>query len=106
MSDEIQLPSLQETPGVQPGGGDLERLESVSVEVAVEIGRTHMTLGDALALAPGSIVTLDRPTDQPVDLLVNGRPIARGEVIAVDDEFGLRVTEIIRPARPGEDAEA
>jgi flagellar motor switch protein FliN/FliY len=101
MSDEIELPSLQETSGAQPGSGDLERLESVSVEVAVEIGRTQMTLGDALALAPGSIVTLDRPTDQPVDLLVNGRPIARGEVIAVDDEFGLRVTEIIRPARPG-----
>jgi flagellar motor switch protein FliN/FliY len=99
MTDEIQLPSLQETPDAHPGGGDLERLESVTVEVAVEIGRTNMSLGDALGLAPGSIVTLDRPTDQPVDLLVNGRPIARGEVIAVDEEFGLRVTEIIRPAR-------
>ena len=66
----------------------------------MEIGRTNMTLGGALALAPGSIVTLDRAADQPVDLLVNGRPIARGEVIVVDEEFGLRVTEIIRPARP------
>ena len=100
MSDEIELPSLQENPEGQPGAGDLERLESVSVEVAVEIGRTNMTLGGALALAPGSIVTLDRAADQPVDLLVNGRPIARGEVIVVDEEFGLRVTEIIRPARP------
>jgi flagellar motor switch protein FliN len=99
MSDEIQLPSLQENTEAEPGAGDLERLQSVSVEVAVEIGRTHMTLGDALALAPGSIVTLDRAADQPVDLLVNGRPIARGEVIAVDEEFGLRVTEIIRPPR-------
>jgi len=98
--DEIQLPSLQATPEPAPATGDLERLQSVSVEVAVEIGRTHMTLGDALALAPGSIVTLDRSTDEPVDLLVNGRPIARGEVIAVDEEFGLRVTEILRPARP------
>ena len=101
MSDEIELPSLQENPeGPVPGAGDLERLESVSVEVAVEIGRTNMTLGGALALAPGSIVTLDRAADQPVDLLVNGRPIARGEVIVVDEEFGLRVTEIIRPVRP------
>jgi flagellar motor switch protein FliN/FliY len=99
MSDEIQLPSLQENAEAEPGAGDLERLQSVSVEVAVEIGRTHMTLGDALALAPGSIVTLDRAADQPVDLLVNGRPIARGEVIAVDEEFGLRVTEIIRLPR-------
>ena len=99
MSDEIQLPSLQENLEGQPGSGDLDRLQSVSVEVIVEIGRTHMTLGDALALAPGSIVTLDRATDQPVDLLVNGRPIARGEVIAVDEEYGLRVTEIIRQPR-------
>ena len=53
MSDEIQLPSLQETPESHGGEGDLERLESVAVEVAVEIGRTHMTLGEALALAPG-----------------------------------------------------
>ena len=99
MSDEIQLPSLQESAEGQPGVGDLDRLQSVSVEVIVEIGRTNMTLGGALALAPGSIVTLDRATDQPVDLLVNGRPIARGEVIAVDEEFGLRVTEIIRQPR-------
>ena len=99
MTDDIELPSLQDTHEGAPSEGELERLQSVSVEVTVQIGRTHMTLGDALALAPGSIVTLDRPTDQPVDLLVNGRPIARGEVIAVDDEFGLRVTEIVRPAR-------
>jgi flagellar motor switch protein FliN len=99
MPDEIQLPSLQEFPEVPGAEGELERLESVTVEVAVEIGRTRMTLGEALALAPGSVVTLARATDQPVDLLVNGRPIARGEVIAVDEEFGLRVTEIIRPAR-------
>jgi len=99
MPDEIQLPNLQEIPETLGAEGDLERLESVTVEVAVEIGRTRMTLGEALALAPGSVVTLARATDQPVDLLVNGRPIARGEVIAVDEEFGLRVTEIIRPAR-------
>jgi flagellar motor switch protein FliN/FliY len=99
MPDEIQLPSLQEFPEAPGAEGELERLESVTVEVAVEIGRTRMTLGEALALAPGSVVTLARATDQPGDLLVNGRPIARGEVIAVDEEFGLRVTEIIRPAR-------
>ena len=98
MSDEIELPSLQENPeGPEPGAGDLERLESVSVEVAVEIGRTNMTLGGALALAPGSIVTLDRAADQPVDLLVNGRPIARGEVVVIDEEFGLRITEVTTP---------
>ncbi len=74
---------------------DLQRLHDVPVELAVEIGRTSMTIGETLALAPGSIVSLNRLAGEPVDLLVNGRPIARGEVVVVDEEFGLRVTEIV-----------
>ncbi|MEA2156273.1 MAG: flagellar motor switch protein FliN [Solirubrobacteraceae bacterium] len=74
---------------------DLQRLHDVPVELAVEIGRTTMTIGETLALGPGSIVSLNRLAGEPVDLLVNGRPIARGEVVVVDEEFGLRVTEIV-----------
>ena len=74
---------------------DLQRLHDVPVELAVEIGRTRMTIGETLALGPGSIVSLNRLAGEPVDLLVNGRPIARGEVVVVDEEFGLRVTEIL-----------
>jgi flagellar motor switch protein FliN len=74
---------------------DLQRLHDVPVELAVEIGRTRMTIGETLALGPGSIVSLNRLAGEPVDLLVNGRPIARGEVVVVDEEFGLRVTEIV-----------
>jgi flagellar motor switch protein FliN/FliY len=74
---------------------DLQRLHDVPVELAVEIGRTTMTIGETLALGPGSIVALNRLAGEPVDLLVNGRPIARGEVVVVDEEFGLRVTEIV-----------
>ena len=74
---------------------ELQRLHDVPVELAVEIGRTRMTIGETLALAPGSIVALNRLAGEPVDLLVNGRPIARGEVVVVDEEFGLRVTEIV-----------
>ena len=74
---------------------ELQRLHDVPVELAVEIGRTRMTIGETLALAPGSIVSLNRLAGEPVDLLVNGRPIARGEVVVVDEEFGLRVTEIV-----------
>jgi flagellar motor switch protein FliN/FliY len=80
---------------------DLARLHNVPVELAVEIGRTHMTIGDTLGLGPGSIITLDRMAGEPVDLLVNGRPIARGEVVVIDEEFGLRVTEVIGSAAPG-----
>jgi flagellar motor switch protein FliN/FliY len=73
---------------------DLERLRDVPVELSVEIGRTRMTIGETLGLGPGSIITLDRLAGEPVDLLVNGKPIARGEVVVIDEEFGLRVTEV------------
>ena len=74
---------------------ELERLYDVPVELAVEIGRTHMTIRETLALGPGSIVSLNRLAGEPVDLLVNGKPIARGEVVVIDEEFGLRVTEVV-----------
>jgi flagellar motor switch protein FliN/FliY len=74
---------------------ELSRLHDVPVELAVEVGRTHMTIREALALGPGSIVTLNRLAGEPVDLLVNGKPIARGEVVVIDEEFGLRVTEVL-----------
>jgi flagellar motor switch protein FliN len=76
-------------------GADLRRLSDVPMELSVEIGRTRMTVGETLQLRAGSIVTLERLAGEPVDLLVNGTPIARGEVVIVDEEFGLRVTEIL-----------
>ena len=87
---------LEAVPGAAPASGaDLTRLRNVPVELAVEIGRTRMTIGDTLGLGPGSIITLNRMAGEPVDLLVNGRPIARGEVVVIDEEFGLRVTEVV-----------
>lgn len=79
------------------GAADLGRLQNVPVELAVEIGRTRMTIGDALALGIGSVVTVGRLAGDPVDLLVNGRVIARGEVVAIEEELGLRITEIAAP---------
>ena len=81
----------------EAAGAELERLYDVPVELAVEIGRTQMTIRETLALGPGSIVTLNRLAGEPVDLLVNGKPIARGEVVVIDEEFGLRVTEVLAP---------
>ena len=100
MNDEIQLAPLQggvtaPAPSAPPKARDLERLNDVGLELTVEVGRTRMTLGQALALGPGSVITLDRLADQPVDLLVNGMPVARGEVVVIDDVFGLRVTQIV-----------
>ena len=92
--DEVRYEELQ--GGAEPAGAsaDLGRLQNVPVELAVEIGRTRMTIGEALALGPGSVVTVGRLAGDPVDLLVNGRVIARGEVVAIDEELGLRITEI------------
>src|SRR5471030_2735776 len=73
---------------------DLLRLRDVPVNLAVEIGRAKMTVGETLALRPGSIVTLDRLAEEPLDLLVNGTRIARGEVVVIDEDFGLRITEV------------
>jgi flagellar motor switch protein FliN/FliY len=100
MSDPVDYVPFETTTAPQPGpanadAAELERLYEVPVELAVEIGRTHMTIRETLALGPGSIVTLNRLAGEPVDLLVNGKPIARGEVVVIDEEFGLRVTEVV-----------
>jgi flagellar motor switch protein FliN/FliY len=100
-NEEIQLAPLEGAPsGPAPAAlpAELERLNDVGLELTVEVGRTRMTLGQALALGPGSVITLDRLADQPVDLLVNGMPVARGEVVVIDDVFGLRVTQIVASA--------
>lgn len=78
-----------------PGQRGIEMLHGVDMEVTVELGRTRMTVRDLLALSPGAVLELDRAAGSPADLLVNGRLIARGEVVVVDEDFGLRVTEIL-----------
>jgi flagellar motor switch protein FliN len=70
-------------------------LHGVEMEVTVELARTTMSVKDLLALAPGRVVEMDRPASALVDVLVNGTLVARGEVVVLDDEFGVRVTEIV-----------
>ena len=93
---EIQFEALEPpAPSVTSDGTDLGRVIDVPVELAVEIGRTTMTIGETLSLAPGSIVSLNRLAGEPVDLLVNGKVIAQGEVVVIDEEFGMRITDIV-----------
>jgi flagellar motor switch protein FliN/FliY len=73
----------------------IDMLRDVEMEVTCEIGRTRMTVRQLLALAPGDVVELDRLAGSPADLLVNGTLLARGEVVVVDEAFGLRITEIV-----------
>jgi flagellar motor switch protein FliN len=74
---------------------DLSRLSEIPMELSVEIGRTHMTVGETLDLCVGSVVTLERLAGETADLLVNGSAIARGEVVVIDEQYGLRITEIL-----------
>ena len=94
---ELVMPALQEQPGERPAVLDLGPVLDVPVELTVEIGRTTMTIRETLEIGPGAIIALQKMTGEPVDLLVNGRRIARGEVVAIDEEFGLRVTQIVSP---------
>ena len=73
----------------------LDLLADVEMGVTAELGRTRMTVRDLLALTPGSVVELDRLAGSPVDVLVNGTLVARGEVVVIDEEFGVRISEII-----------
>jgi flagellar motor switch protein FliN/FliY len=70
-------------------------LRDVAMEVTAQIGSTRMTVSELLALSDGAVVELDRAAGAPADLLVNGHLIARGEVVVVDENFGLRITEIV-----------
>ncbi|GGJ82332.1 hypothetical protein GCM10010123_10030 [Pilimelia anulata] len=82
-----------------PMRSGLDLLHDVEMEVSAELGRTRMNVRDLLSLSPGAVVELDRAAGSPADLLVNGRLIARGEVVVIDENFGLRITEIIAAER-------
>ncbi|UAB78747.1 FliM/FliN family flagellar motor switch protein [Erythrobacter sp. SCSIO 43205] len=85
------------TPGLSPA---LQRLGEVSVRLSVELGRTNMALRDVLALAEGSVVSLDRLTDELLEITANGQVIAYGEVIAQDGKFALRIVSLANGDAP------
>jgi flagellar motor switch protein FliN/FliY len=78
---------------------NLDLLMNVSLAVTAELGRCTMRVSDVLKIGKGSIVELDRLAGSAIDVLVNDRLVARGEVVAVDDRFGVRITEVV--ARKG-----
>jgi flagellar motor switch protein FliN len=78
-----------------PAGRSLDLLHGVEMTVTVELGRTKMLLRDLLALQTGSVIELDRAAGSPVDVLINDNLLARGEVVVLDDEFGVRILDIV-----------
>lgn len=91
------FPPLDAKAGAAPVR-DLEMIMDIPVKLSVELGRTRLTIKELLELAQGSVVELDGLPGEPMDILINGYLIARGEVVVVEDRFGIRVTEIITPS--------
>jgi flagellar motor switch protein FliN/FliY len=94
------FPELQHKPNAG-GPGSLNHLLDVAVNVTAEIGRVTLSVADILKLGHGSVVNLDRPISEPIDLLVQGVPFARGEVVVIDDRFAVRIREIVDPKLAG-----
>ncbi|WP_417727199.1 flagellar motor switch protein FliN [Roseovarius sp.] len=84
-------------PDMEPHNVDLGLLANVRVSMTVEVGNTQITLQDLLRLNEGSVVELDRMAGDPLDILVNGTPIAKGEVVVVGEKFGIRFGDIVDP---------
>jgi flagellar motor switch protein FliN/FliY len=96
-----ESPQEPEATVVDPNGRrPLDALLDVSVPVVIEFGRTSMMLQDVLELGPGSVVELDRAVGEPIAVYVSDRKLAEGEVVVIDDHFGVRITKILSDRVP------
>jgi flagellar motor switch protein FliN/FliY len=96
--EEFDQPSAAGEAQSNPSSIDL--VLDIPVDVTVELGRTRKLVREVLSMVPGSIVELDRQAGEPVDVVVNGRLLARGEVVVIDENFGVRISEVVsRPER-------
>jgi flagellar motor switch protein FliN/FliY len=86
------------TEGITGAGNDLNMILDIPVQLTVELGRTRIPIKHILQLAQGSVVELEALAGEPMDVLVNGFLIAQGEVVVVNDKFGIRLTDIVTPS--------
>ncbi|MCR5398660.1 MAG: flagellar motor switch phosphatase FliY [Lachnospiraceae bacterium] len=91
-----QFESFQGNLGAIPSAENIDLIQDVPLEVTVELGRTKKTISEILDFSPGTIIELDRIAGEPIDVLVNGKFVAKGEVVVIEESFGIRVTEIIK----------
>ena len=93
---QLSYPTLQAGPNVGEQG-NISLIMDVFMEMTVELGRTKKSIKEILGMGEGTIIELDKLAGEPVDILVNHKPIAKGEVVVIDENFGVRVTEILSP---------
>ena len=90
----------QKTPTPQnPDNEKLRALENIEVVMSIEVGRAEITISELLRLNEGSVVELDRLAGEPLDILVNGTMIAKGEIVMVGERYGIRFTDIVDPEK-------
>lgn len=95
-SDDVFRPLTQEDGAA--ASRDLEMIMDIPVKLTVELGRTKLTIKQLLELAQGSVIELEGLAGEPMDILINGYLVAQGEVVVIDDKYGIRITEIITPS--------
>jgi len=95
-ASRAEFQHLQE-PVTPPDAHNIDLLMDVDLPISIELGRTKMPISDILSLGSGSVVELNKLAGEPVDLLVNNKVVARGEVVVVDENFGLRITQLLTP---------
>lgn len=96
-ADQVFKP-LDRNDGTLAANRELEMIMDIPVKLNVELGRTRLTIRQLLELSQGSVVELDGLAGDPMDILINGYLVAQGEVVVVDDKYGIRITEIITPS--------
>jgi flagellar motor switch protein FliN/FliY len=93
--DEDHDPSLEDFKPMAPGNINPEVLQNISVTLSIEVGRAQIKIKDLMRLTQGSVVELDRIAGEPLDLLVNNSVVAQGEIVLVNDRYGVRLTRVV-----------
>ena len=98
MEANAKFENLENQPkGSADLGKNLDVVQDVKVTLSMELGRTTLTIRELLQLSQGSVIELDRMVDEHMDVLVNGTLVAHGEVVVIDDQFGIRLTDVVNP---------
>jgi flagellar motor switch protein FliN/FliY len=100
----FQAPALEELTAPDAAAGatarpNIDVILDVPVTLSLEVGRAQMSVGKLLRLSQGSVVELDRNAGEPLDVLVNGALVAHGEIVIINDKFGIRLTDVLSPAK-------
>jgi flagellar motor switch protein FliN/FliY len=105
LANDVDMVARNVSPSIAPedvtgkSASDLEAVFDVPVHVSAVLGRTRMDIGDLLRLGPGTVLELDRKVGESIDIFVNNRLVARGEVVLVEERLGVTMTEIIKAER-------